>query len=125
MEARQLLALAIRAPSIDWKNPKEHDDRHEFIKDLLENGADVNKELKSHKGTYSALSMAHNQKIIDLIKSYGATCGADHERLVGLEKQENLTQYLEHPEDVSITWFNNLWAEAEYINKIPYIVHHV
>lgn len=117
MTADKLLELTIKA-SYAYEN---HSTRYELIKEAIALGADVNREFKSHGDVIKALDIAYDNELVYLLKEQGAKCGRGNDFI----EYEELSPYIQNISGISEQLSKNLLANKTYINKVPYLVHHI
>lgn len=99
--------------------------QYDLVKKSIELGGNVKQEVIGSMGKTNLLEMASSLELIELLKSHGAECGASSKAMSSVIAQENLQEFLDNPQGISYDLSNNLLVDKEYVNKIPYIVHHV
>ena len=117
MTADKLLELTVTA---SYEN-ENHLTRYELIKEAIVLRADVNREFKSHGDLVKALDITYDNELASLLKEQGAKCGRGNDFI----EYEELSPYLQNISGISEQLSKNLLADKTYINKIPYLVHHI
>lgn len=117
MTADKLLELTVTA---SYEN-ENHLTRYELIKEAIALRADVNREFKSHGDLVKALDITYDNEQASLLKEQGAKCGRGNDFI----EYEGLSPYLQNISSISEQLSKNLLADKTYINKIPYLVHHI
>lgn len=117
MTANKLLELTVTA---SYAN-ENHSTRYELIKKAIALKADVNREFNSHGELVKALDIIYDNELASLLKEQGATCGRGNDFI----EYEELSPYLQNISSISEQLSKNLLAYKTYINKIPYLVHHI
>ena len=117
MTADKLLELTVTA---SYEN-ENHSTRYELIKEAIALRADVNREFKINGDLVRALDITYNNELESLLKEQDAKCGRGNDFI----EYEGLSPYLQNISGISEQLSKNLLADRTYINKIPYLVHHI
>lgn len=117
MTSDKLLELTMTA-SYSCEN---NSTRYDLTKEALSLGANSNQEFKHHGDLVNALDLAYDNELASLLKEQGAKCGRGNDFI----EYEGLFPYIQNISGISGQLSKNLLADKTYINKIPYIVHHI